>query len=619
MATLTDAQRKQLSSALSELKSRLEKLRDSYASKNSFSSAPSGQVAGASTSQPLNAAQIGGASGVGFEDPEDQIEIAKQTEEVIRSGGSKSQAGDSISSAQASRLVGGYGLEGLVDPSKFAGLTYGEAARRAAEEQKKRTGQVSFNTTFSFNPETLKRTQREIDKLGFALDEVDNDPFEPKEFKDEEKSNTLEVAARELGKLFTSPEELYDAYNFNQPMQAALNKYVEKGGTIDSIAKNITAPVTQDGPQDSASYLANLRNPMANQEAEQIAIDELMPESAIAQAEIARLGRIPEDLKQLYFGDEKTMGIYQMRQKQAEEEVRIIEEKERDAKATARDRADLAIDKNKAEAKRLKNQVEENRMRAKNYMTARLAKLGALKTTGAAPLAIKTLDAKYDQSITQIEQTYTFATREIEIGLTEDLNAIENSADEAILGIQEDLTLGAEKMAKEVLKAQQDAEKETYRITEQYARRLRERTTKYTNDLKKEAEKYAKQYAAAVSTSAAATALLSESEEAGEGTYLPNRKGVVMPDGSITRVEMSPTESRQVQRANLSGLGTIETFIGLPNAYRNYRLSSVASGQARPFSTAAQLRSDFEWWQEQQDKEDEDTSADDDINYDELP
>lgn len=602
MATLTDAQRKQLSSALSELKSRLEKLRDSYASKSSFSSAPTGQVAGASTSLPsnLNAAQLGGASGVGFEDPEDQIEIAKQTEEVLRSGGSKSQAGDSISSAQASRLVGGYGLEGIVDPSKFAGLTYGEAARRAAEEQKKRTGQVSFNTTFSFNPETLKRTQREIDKLGFALDEVDNDPFEPKEFKDEEKSNTLEVAARELGKLFTSPEELYDAYNFNQPMQAALNKYVEKGGTIDSIAKNITAPVTSEGPQDSASYLANLRNPMANQEAEQIAIDELMPESAVAQAEIARLGRIPEDLKQLYFGDEKTMGIYQMRQKQAEEEIRIIEEKERDAKATARARADLAIDKNKAEAKRLKNQVEENRMRAKNYITARLAKLGALKTTGAAPLAIKTLDAKYDQQATQIEQTYLFANRELEIALTEDLNNIENTADSTVNKIQEDLTLDAEKMAKEVLKAQQAAEKETYRITEQYARRLRERTTKYTADLKKAAEKYAKDYAKAVSASAAESALI---DGAMEGQYVKD-KGVLLPNGKFAELDLTPTKEREIEGLNLFGKDTILYYFRMPAKFREEFARNQIVGGGN-INSPEELQSLLAEWEAEQEADDD--------------
>jgi hypothetical protein len=502
MATLSQEDRRRISDSLSELTRRLEKLRDTAAANGgSLPAAPSGRVAGASTDVPsgLNAAQLGGASGVGFEDEETQGIIADQVNATIQSGGSKSQVGDTISSSQAVGLARSFGLEGLVDSSQFAGLTRGEAASRARAEQQKRTQQVSANTSFAFNPETLQRTQRQVDKFGFALDELENDPFEPKEFKDEERQNTIEIASRELGKLFDTPEQLYDAANFNEPMKNALQGFIDKGGSLESIAKNITAPSAVTGNENPASYLSNISNPAAMQEAEEMAIDEMMPESEIAQAEIARLGRIPEDLKSLYFGTEKEIGIYQMRQQQSAEEIRIIEEKERDAKSTARDRADLSIDKNKAEAKRQKNQVEENRARAKNYMTARLAKLGALKTTGAAPLAIKTLDAKYDQTVSQIDQAYTFANRNIEISLTEDLNNIENTADSTILKIQEDLTLGAEKMAQEVLKAQQSADKEIYNITEQYARRLRTRTTQYTSDLKKEAEAYAKKYAAAAS------------------------------------------------------------------------------------------------------------------------
>ena len=68
MATLTPEQRKQLRDSLTVLKDKLKKLRDAYTSRNQTTfSQPSGQVAGASTSQPLNAAQIGGASGIGFE------------------------------------------------------------------------------------------------------------------------------------------------------------------------------------------------------------------------------------------------------------------------------------------------------------------------------------------------------------------------------------------------------------------------------------------------------------------------------------------------------------------------------------------------------------------------
>lgn len=611
MSTLTERQREDFLRQLSDIQNRLNDIR-------------SRQSGG------LNAAQQSGAAGRGADniDAETSAAIDRATQAGVPMSELGTPTGDGdetlldapekldrvlppprLSGAQSARFVSSFGLEGILDAGAVSGLTAQEANQRLLQEKARRTGQVSANTTFTFNPETLRRTQRQIDNFGFALDDIDNDPFEPQEFKDEERQNAIEVASRELGKLFDSPQQLFEAAQFDQGFASVLNQFVERGGSIDGIAKNITAPVPVNGAEDPASYLANINNPAANPQAEEMALNELMPETAIAQAEISRIARIPEELQTLYFGDEKQLGIYQMRQKQAEEEVRIIEEKERDAKNTARDRADLTIDKNNAEAKKLKNQVEENRLQAKNYITARLAKLGALKTSGVSPVAIKTLDAKYDQQVTQIEQTYAFANRELEIGLTEALNNIENTADTNILKIQENLTLDAEKMAKEVLKAQQAADEDVYKITEQYARRLRERTTKYSSDLKKEAEKYAAAYAKTVSTSAAAAALLEGRSGMREGDFDPKTESVLMPDGSMQQLDLSPTESRQIQRAQLLGAGTMQAFIGLPNAYRNYRLSSVASGEARTFQSPEDVRSDFAWWQDQQDNDDSSSSS----------
>ncbi len=499
MATLSQKERDRIRKQLDSVKSRLLEMQSTQT--------PRPQVAGVSTTG-LNAAQIGGASGIGFEDGETQDEISRQVRATTESGGSKSMVGEPISREQAARLVGGFGLGGIVDPNQFSGMSYGAAAERARAERAKRTGQVSFNTSFAFNPETLKQTQRAIDKFGFSLDDISNDPFEPKEFKDEESKNLIEITGRQIGQLFDTNEQLMNAYQTNQQFKQTLDKFIQKGGSLDVISKNIsTPPVANElqtlqeslaptqNIQSEAEYLASLRNPEANPQAEAMALEELSPESEIAQNEIARIANIPNDLKRLYFGDERTMGILQMRQQQAEERKRLIEEQERDAKRTVRERAQLSIEKNRADAEQQKDKIEENRLAAKNYMTARLAKLGALNTSGAAPLAIQTLETKYQTQVNTLETAYKFAEREIEVGLEEDLDEIENKADELILSIEEDLTLDTEKSMKEIFKARQDADKEIYRITEQYARRLRERTSKYTADLKKEAEKYAKKFA----------------------------------------------------------------------------------------------------------------------------
>lgn len=497
MATkLTTEQSSKYLQQLSDIKTTLEKL--SANNQKSIKPAPAGQVLGASTTQPTQSLR--------------ELSIANSPQ-------------NQITQDQASKLT-------TKDLSKKLAVQYygnADSAKKAFDETKKQyqLEQRTNQTTFNFNPETLKRTQREVDKLGFSLDELDNNPFEPKQFKDEERKNTLEVSSREMAKMFDSPAQLYDAYQFNVPMKNTLDNFIKKGGNLESISKNISSPVTQndtfqngsgvyqtnpDGTahlvsgsgeatlsspnqQTSSEYLANLRNPAANQQAQQKALDELAPESQIAQDEVARLGRIPDGLKRLYFGDEKSIGILGMKINQAKEEARIISEKEKDSKNTARSRSELAIDKNRAEAVQYKNEIEQNRLKAKNYMTGYLAKLGALNTTGAAAEALTTLDANYNGQAVQIDSRYSFANRALELDLTEQLDQIENDSSTKVLKIQEDLTLDTEKMMKEVLKTQQDSEKETYTVTEQYARRLREQTTSYTKELKAAAEKYAKEYA----------------------------------------------------------------------------------------------------------------------------
>ena len=596
MATLSAADRKRIKKQLDAIQERLNAIK---AARASSSSQPSN----------LNAAQIGGASGVGFEDEDNQREISRQTEATLETGRPKSTVGDRVSSAQASRLVGGYGLEGLVNPSSFAGLTYGEAAARARAEQQKRTGQVSANTTFAFNPEILSKTQRAVDKFGFALNDITNDPFEPKEFKDEQAQGVIEVTSKELAKLFDSSDQLYQAYNSNPQFKETLDKFIAKGGSLDAISKSVVAPVTQlqtlqqslrpDNNQTPAEYLSNLSNPQANPEAERMAFEELAPESEIAQNEIARIAQIPDDLKTLYFGDEKTMGLLQMKQQQSEERKKLIEREERDAKRTTRERAELQIEKNRADVEQQKAKIEENRLAAKNYMTARLAKLGALKTTGKAPEALQTLETKYQGQVNELETAFKFAEREIEIGLDESIDGIESKADDLILSIEEDLTMDTEKSMKEILKARQDADKEIYRITEQYARRLRTQTSKYTEDLKKAAEKYAKEYAKTASNGLDGGPLTIS-----EGDYVDG-KGVLLPNGKYAKIDLTPTLTREVQSANLSGIEAIRYFTALPTKYRQMIIQE-AQAEGTQFSTLAKVKQRYEELKQQEEAHDED-------------
>jgi hypothetical protein len=562
--------------------------------KASQSPAPTGQVLGASTMSPeMSDAMKYGAAGRG-EFPisdEDAAKIKAATEAGVPMSELGSPTGNkknpketyldapqkfkqpALSSGDVTRYIKSYGLDGMVNPNMYAGKTASEVDRLLLREKAKRRGQVSANTSSVFNPETLKKTQRAVDKFNFALDEADKDPFEPKKFKEDTKKNIIEVTGKELGKLFSSSEEIYSAYQTNPQLRATLDNYIKKGGSIEGIAKNVTAPVVQtfdqagQNTQDPATYLANLRNPQANQKAQDMAIDELSPETDIAQAEIMRQAKVPDELKTLYFGDEKSIGVLQMKREQAVEEKRILEEKEKDAKRSARDKAQLQIERNKADVKIEEAKIEENRLAAKNYMTARLASLGALQTTGAAVLALQTIETKYQSQVSNLRTKLKFANREIELGLSESIDKIENDTDDNILKIQEDLTKDSETIAKEVLKAQNDAEKEIYRVTEQHARRLRERTTQYTKDLKAAAEKQAKEYAKIASGGIDFTSV----GNVAKGSKIVNTienilEGSRGSDGYVNSAEYSKQLKEWIKKG-----GTARTFVAAfpPKLYAN--------------------------------------------------
>lgn len=645
MATLTSKQRKDIKKQLDAIQGKINEIKAQRASSSQLPTA---------TAQPTTAAQSDalkyGAAGRGeiYEGMTDQeaADYNKKIQTATESGVPMSELGSptgnkknpnetyldkpgkfvepKLTPEQAGRYVSSFGLEGIVDSKKFAGKTATQVNQLLLQERAKRTGQVSANTSFAFNPEILKRTQRAIDKFGFALDEATNDPFEHPSLKDEAVKNVLEVSGKELGSLFESPDQLYNAYNTNQQFRDSLDKFIKKGGTLDSVSKNISGPMTVDNQitnamvdrgelpessreiyaqniQSDTDFLASLNNPQANQEAQKTAMEELAPELQISQDEIARVSGIPKQLQSLYFGDEKTMGLLQMKQQQNIEKVRILEEQEKDAKRTSKDKVRLSIEREKVAAEQAESEIEENRLAARNYMTAQLAKLGALNTTGTAPLALQTLETKYQGKVTQIRSSFKFFEREMEIGLDERLDEIENLTDEKILNIQEDITKDRETSIKDVLKAQTEADKEIYRIKEQTTRRLRERTTKYTDDLKKEAEKYAKEFAKNASNGLDGGPLGLNNYS--EGEYVDG-KGVLLPNGKFAKLDLTPTQTTQVQSANLSGANTIRYFISLPEKFRGM-IVQEAQGTGAKFSTIDQLKSRFEQLKAEDESDDE--------------
>ncbi len=538
-------------------------------------------VAGASTTG-LNAAQMGGASGIGFEDTATQDAISTEVETAANAGVPKSGAGSStrsgggapsmVNAERASFILSGAGLTGIIKPEKLVGMTTAQAQRMVAEQKAKQGSQVTAGTSAVYNPETINKTKRAIDAFGFALNKITKDPFNGKQSKLNKTESLITSTQKQLAKLFKTPEEFQNAYATNQTFREAIDNFQKMGGKADGVTTSIVAPVEpQNAPQtqDTATYLSTIKNPEANQTAQQAALDELIPERDLQQQEISRLANIPKEMQKVYWGDEDEIGLLQQKKAEAEEEKRIIEREEKNAQNNLKAQAKLAIQKNKAELQIQTAQVEENRLAAKNYMTGYLAKLGALNTTGAAGLAIQTLDTKYQIQKQTLETNAKYDNQTIELKLSEALNTIETDTDRDILKIQQDLTKTTEDVFKEVTKAQQEADKEIARISLSYAKTLREKTDDYVKKQKAEAEKYAKEYAK-IASGGLDLVKLNQSIAGGdlmEGQYVP-KKGVLLPNGTFAKIALTPAQQQDVEAAGIVGLSNIRYFNNLPPAVR---------------------------------------------------
>ncbi len=512
----------------------------------------------------------------------------KVTTPAVPSTPSMPKIEPTYSKADSVKLAKQYGLQGMAD-NAFVGLTAEKAGALAARMKGERSAQVSPNTSYSFNPDTLSRTDKAISRLSGALDNVINTPFLGKQSKNSQVTSLVDGTTRELAQVFQTPEEFQQVYSTNPTFKASIDRFTQMGGSIDKVIAQIKPSMTIGpvGNQTTADYLANINNPSANPQAQKQAMDELAPERALMQDEIARMNAIPKEKMSLYFGDKNTMGILREKQNQALEEKRILDERAKDEQASLKARANIEIQKTEADARLQKAKIEENRLVAKNYITGMLSKLGALNTTGAAVVAIQTLDTKYNLAAMEQENQLKYSTDLIRTKLTTELNTLENDTDEKILRIQQDLTKDTETIYKEIAKVQEEADKQFYTTSLHYATKLRERTNTYTAAIKKSAEEYAKKYARIAANGVDLSSFK-------EGDYVP-KKGVLMPNGTYTNLNLTPMQLQDVQASGAVGLTDIRYLINLPSVVRDKVVREAsATGNRVTMATMQKALTDYE-------------------------
>lgn len=328
----------------------------------------------------------GGARGYGFDSTPESDALS---EEALGFGVPRSEFGDfasdpnyripTLSTGESAGLASDYGLLGIGDANRFAGLTRAEAQAKAQAEKDALSGKVSQNTSFSWNSDFLSPTKKAFDTFNLGLKDAMS-PWNTEQDKNNKKENLYENTAGSFAQLFKTPDQFDTAYTGNSEFKKLMDSFQKAGGNIDRvkelIAKNTPTPTVTKPNQ----LRVETDNKMLKDYAES------------TNQQIADQYAIPEQYREYYFGEK---GYFTKIREDAEANLKALDESYKTIETNTQADYEANVKKAELQAEQQLAEIEEARVDAKNYMTGMLAKLGALKTTGGAPMALSRLETKY--------------------------------------------------------------------------------------------------------------------------------------------------------------------------------------------------------------------------------
>lgn len=460
-----------------------------------------------------------------------------------------------------------YAKSAGLDNFNLEGMTYEEADKAINQMKTTQKGQVNALTSAVYSPDAVSNVEKRIKDFSLRVDDTNNNTWMSGMSKKENVDNLLKSTAKDLADQFDSPESMAKAYFENPTVQKSLDTFAQYGGSDQMLIDAVKAkqPKATDGNvQTTMEYQANL----AKQQ-EQKQTEGMMNGDKIITDEIAREAKIPEQLKDTYFGE---TGIWQQQLNLALEKVSSIKQKMNDERADARAKANLLIEKNNAELSATKNQIELNRTNAKNYLTGMLAKLGALNTTSAAVDGITVLDQKYQQQSMEAEQKVRFANQEIQIKLQDTINDLDNTMNDKIQSIQEDLSKDKDTMLKDIMKEKLSSQKRMYELTLKASDRMKKNNDDYKNSATMLAEDYATKF-----------------------SDLVNNQG--FDPASVARnltVKLPAEDQRISASARIKDPNAIAYFKSLPIEFRNQWIQFATTQPAGTYFTLDDLKMNYE-------------------------
>lgn len=424
-----------------------------------------------------------------------------------------------VSPEAAAAVLERYGITGT--GAKVTGLTPAQAKAEAERKRQELLGGATLAPANDFFAVTqIGNVKKVSETLRRSLRQAQNDPWSTAEDKRNARERALAAASLEYSRLFSDPNDLVAAFSADAGLQRAMEDFTKAGGDIADVAARVAGVGPGQGNQSVAEYLARQGNPGATvvrdvpnadgtrtvtygDGTSEVVSETMSPDGATATyrplgpaatgdvfqdaaaafmgrdyadtvANIDRLAKVPEKYRAYYYGDEAQAGILARQKAEAKARIDSLEKEakaaERDAarddeRASARDEAQMELDL---------AELEEKRVQAKAYLTGRLAEIGALTTTGEAPVALANLDAKYAAARSATRRAYQDRADERRRASRDAVAKVRSGLSEAIAKIQGDLTKSAEEVDKEVLKLSLAAEDKIASAREKYQNEARQ-------------------------------------------------------------------------------------------------------------------------------------------------
>lgn len=468
------------------------------------------------------------------------------------------QGDDAKQYAKGAGMVGGLNLEGM---------TYEEADQAIDQYRDIQKGQTSSALTSSvFSPDATSNIGSRVKGMALSVDDTNNDTWRSTVSKKEDVDNLLKSTADDIASQFGTLEEANMAYNTNPSIRKSFDTYGQYGGSDELLAEAFSkkqSKVEQPNTQSTMEYKANLEQ---QQEAKQT--EGIMDGNKLITNEIARTAKIPEQYKDLYFGD---AGIWTQKLNLGLQKAEAIKQKLATETQDVNRQAKLLIEKNNADLDVAKNKVEVNRLNAKNYMTGMLAKLGALNTTSAAVDAITLLDQKYHAQATQLEQEVRMKNSEIQSELQTKISKMTSDSFDKIQAIQEDLSKDKDTVIKDIMKEKLDSEKKIYDLSIKLSDRMDKNNKAYSINATGLAEDYVSQFNSALSQGFAPETI-----------------------AKTLSAPMSKTDSKLSDEIKIKDPRAITYFRTLPEKYKNEWKQFVFNEDK--YYTLFELQQDYEGW-----------------------